>query len=307
MMPLMNRSSDFLARLACLFAGAVWGVFWIPLRAIGDTGMHSMWITVVWFACPVLCLLPISLMRWRQIKQGGLSLQLTAMVAGVALTFYTFSFIYTEVMRAMLLYYLTPVWSTLLARVVLGEAVTRLRMLAMGFALTGMMIIFGIGVNFPIPRNVGDWMGLASGMVWAVAVVRLRQSEKQPSIDMTIGFFNWSLVAALLVCLIIAPTQAPSFDQFWSVVPWLIPLGILLIIPGAFASLWGPKFLSPGLVGLLFMTEIVFGSISAALLAGEPFGFREITGVILITAACLLEPLMDLAKSRQASRQTNQH
>ena len=48
-------------------------------------------------------------------------------MAGLALTLYTFAFIYTEVVRAMLLFYLTPVWSTVLARLVLGDAITSLR------------------------------------------------------------------------------------------------------------------------------------------------------------------------------------
>ena len=65
---------------------------------------------------------------------------------------------------------------------------------------------------------------------------------------------------------------------------------------GTKISLWGPKFLSPGVVGLLFMTEIVVGSISVALLAGEPFGIREVIGIILIAGASLLEPIASLVR-----------
>ena len=39
-------------------------------------------------------------------------------------------------------------------------------------AITGMLTIFGLGVKFPIPQNVGDWMGVASGLLWAVASLR---------------------------------------------------------------------------------------------------------------------------------------
>jgi len=44
------------------------------------------------------------------------------------------------------------------------------------------------------------------------------------------------------------------------------------------------------------MTEIVVGSISVALLAGEPFGIREVVGIILIAGASLLEPIASLVK-----------
>ena len=44
------------------------------------------------------------------------------------------------------------------------------------------------------------------------------------------------------------------------------------------------------------MTEISVGTATAALWAGEPFGGREILGVVLITAAGLAESLRDLAR-----------
>jgi len=47
-------------------------------------------------------------------------------------------------------------------------------------------------------------------------------------------------------------------------------------------------------VGLLFMTEISVGALTAAIWAGEPFGIREIVGVVLITAAGATESIWDL-------------
>ena len=46
------------------------------------------------------------------------------------------------------------------------------------------------------------------------------------------------------------------------------------------------------------MTEIIFGSITAALFANEPFGIRESLGIILIISASVLEPLSEIIKLR---------
>ena len=54
--------------------------------------------------------------------------------------------------------------------------------------------------------------------------------------------------------------------------------------------------ISPGLLPIIFMTEISAGAITAAIWAGEPFGAREIAGVILITSAGLIEPLWGLRR-----------
>ena len=284
------------AKLACLYAGAVWGLFWIPLRALGDVGLHGLWVTVVYFIVPTICLLPIGIWRWKHFKVGGFQLQITAMVSGGALLLYSTSIVYTDVVRAMLLFYLTPIWGTVLARIFLGDAITPMRIITIAIAIIGMLTIFGLGVQFPMPKNVGDWMGIGSGVLWAIAMVRIRVDPAISAIDMTLGFFFWSLIFSILAAAILAPSYVPSVAQTLPAMPLLLIFMALLILPGTYASLWGPKFLSPGVVGLLFMTEIVVGSISVALLSGEPFGIREVIGIILIAGASLMEPIGSLAK-----------
>jgi drug/metabolite transporter (DMT)-like permease len=70
------------------------------------------------------------------------------------------------------------------------------------------------------------------------------------------------------------------------------------LIPGAFTSLWGPKYVSPGLAGLLMMIEIPFGTISATIFADEIIGSKEMWGIVLITSAGLIEPVYDLFKNK---------
>ena len=52
------------AKIACLYAGAVWGLFWIPLRAMEDAGLHNLWITTIYFLVPAMCMLPVLGLRW---------------------------------------------------------------------------------------------------------------------------------------------------------------------------------------------------------------------------------------------------
>ena len=290
----VSTSVEFKAKLACLYAGAVWGLFWIPLRALEDAGINGLWITVVYFLIPTICLIPIVLSRWQHVKQGGISLQLTTMLSGGALLLYSTSIVYTDVVRAMLLFYLTPIWATILARIFLGDLITPSRIIAMLMAILGMLTIFGLGARFPIPQNIGDWLGIGSGFLWAVAMVRIRMSESHSAIELTAGFFQWSLIFSAGAAFLLAPSQIPKIEQVLPALPLLLIFMALLVLPGTYASLWGPKYLSPGIVGLLFMTEIIVGAISVALLAGEPFGIRELMGVLLIAGASMLEPLLAL-------------
>ncbi len=232
-------SLDLRARLACLYAGSVWGLFWIPLRGLDATGMHSLWVTVVYFGVPFILLIPVMAFRFREILAGGGSLQLTAALSALAITLYSISINFTDVIRVMLLFYLTPIWSALLARAVLGEVITPLRMIAMVLAVTGMLTIFGLGAPFPLPGNIGDWMALIAGMIWAVAAVRLNRDSHLPSVDMTVIFIQWALIYSIVAVVMVAPGSGPDRAMLTGVLPWLVPVIMIMIIPGTFASRGG--------------------------------------------------------------------
>ena len=88
-----------------------------------------------------------------------------------------------HVARVILLFYLTPVWSTLLARVMLGEPITRRRMLTLLFGLSGLLVILDTEQANPLPRNVGEWLGLAAGFAWGLAMVHTRRARAYPLAD----------------------------------------------------------------------------------------------------------------------------
>src|SRR5262249_43576262 len=102
---------------------------------------------------------------------------------------------------------------------------------------------------------------------------------------------------AFVFVLITQPTlnAAPPLSRCLEQLPWLVPVIVIAAMSGVYAAMWGTPKLSPGIVGLLFMTEISVGAVTAALWSGDPFGWPEIVGISLITAAGLLESVRDLA------------
>lgn len=283
-----------LAKLACAFAGLVWGVFWIPLRALDAAGVSGAWATVFYFAVPLTMLLPFGIARFGRLRTGGLRLQLTGMVAGVSMVLYAGAVLHTEVIRAMILYYLTPVWSFALAWIWLKERIDATRAVSIILGLSGMVIVFGADAGMPWPRNLGDWMGLGSGIIWAVAAVLMRGNEKTSAIEYSLVYFAWGSLAAIILAqlTVSADHSIPLLKDVLATATWSVPFVILLVFPAVLAMMWGTPLLNPGVVGLLFMTEISVGTVTAALWAGEPFGVREIAGVVVITAAGLTEVMV---------------
>ncbi len=291
------------AKFAVFLGGALWGLFWIPLRALDEAGVTGAWATLAYFLGPAILWLPLVSGRWRRLVAGGPGLALTCAIAAVSLVCYANALIFTEVVRAVLLYYLTPVWSTLLARIFLGEAITPVRLVSIALGIAGLFVILGIDQGLPLPRNLGDWLALGGGVGWAITAVRLRADKVNQAEEITFLYFVIGSVAALAACALPdgRTGPVPDLETVVGVLPWLVPVLVVLIIPSSFLVIWGARLLSPGLVGVLVMSEISIGAGSAALLAGEPFGAREITGVVLISAAGLLDALWH-AKGEPAPR-----
>ena len=286
-----------LARSACLLGGALWGAYWIPLRHLDTAEFSGTLAAGLIHIIPALILVPLMIFRYQSVRRGGIALQATGAAMGLAMLLYSTAFLYTDVIRATLLYYLTPVWGALIARAWLFEKISldRVSGIALGFA--GMLVIFNVDKGVPLPQNPGDWMGLASGIIWGIAATLTRRFPDQPAIDVVTSWMVWaSLLAILALAILPSNINIPTADRFMSVMPWLIPLSLGVVLPVYLAITWGLPQLNPGTSGLLFMTEISVATITAAWLTSEVIGPREITGIALITLAGLSEVLLPMVR-----------
>jgi drug/metabolite transporter (DMT)-like permease len=292
------------AKLACAYSGLVWGLFWLPIRALDSAGISGVWAVLGFYVIPFVLLAPVMVARGRTSLAGWWP-NLLGFSSAIGLALYSLAVLNTEVVKAMLLFYLTPIWSTLIARIWLGEPITPMRWLAPMLGLLGMMVIFEVDRRFPWPERIGDWMALGSGIGWAITANLYRaDGGRTAAIDLLNQNFLWSAIVALLVVIIAHPStaDAPSVATYVAQLWWLVPTIIFVVMSGVYATMWGAPKLNPGIVGLLFMTEISVGAITAAIWAGEPFGIREIIGIILITSAGVAEGIWELLRGPQASR-----
>ena len=101
--------------------------------------------------------------------------------------------IFTEVVRATLFFYLTPILSTVLARIVLGEPITVPRWATIGLGLLGLLIIVRADTGMSGDLSAGDWMGIAGGLIWAAAAVVMKSDDDGNVIDFTLSYFAWGV------------------------------------------------------------------------------------------------------------------
>lgn len=284
--------SDLLPSLGLALGAALWGLYWIPVRGIEQAGVSVFWNGPVIFGASAILFLPLMLYRHRQFTEHWKHTLIPGLLAGCAFALYVASLNLTDVVRAILLFYMSPLWSTLLGILILKERLTGNRVLALLLAFSGLYIVLVVESGLPIPRNTGDWFALCSGLCWSIASVKLFQDGARFIIEKVTIFIMFALLMSLLLViwhqgnLNGMPTPAVMLNGWY----W-IALVALLMLPITYLTVWPATVLSPGRVGMLLMVEVIVGVGSAAMLTDEQFGLRELTGALLIVSAGVVEVL----------------
>lgn len=273
-----------------VIGGVIWGLFWIPLRMLGEAGFQAAWSGFSIYAICTLIMLPVIVMRARSLWAGGLALLICGALTGTALSLYATSIYFTDVIRVILLFYLAPVWGTLLGLVFLGERLTWFRIFALILGLGGLIVVLSPNGAFPRPQGIGDWMALLSGMAWSLGSLQLYRLQRVAPIDQMIAFIVGGLIVTALMIALGGDLMGKTPDITALKTSWMMLLIIaVLTLPMFFLTIWPCAYLTPGRVGLLLMSEVVVAVISAAVLTDETFGLREAIGTTLIVSAALVE------------------
>ena len=276
---------------ALLIAAGMWGLFWIPQRALEAGGLTGGWATISQMVIPFAMLLPISLWRLYKGQSFGLEYPLIGLLFGGGIACYANSFLLTDVVRALILFYITPVWTTIFEIVFLRQIPRFYRYITLVLALSGVWIVFGQEGVIPLPQNSGDWIALLGGILIAASAVRMEIKKPEGIYPILFSFFFYGGLFTLIQSYFLSDYlgDAPSIESWVAVMPWLILIAILFHIPTNVVILGAPSRIGAGIFSIIILFEIVVGTFSAAVLTDELIGWREILGSSFIIFAGLTE------------------
>ncbi len=269
----------------------MWGLFWLPLRAFERNGLDPAWTTLGQFIAPLIILLPVAFFRFMKSQTLGLGNVSSSLLIGAAFVLYYESLLLTSVVKALILFYITPTWSTLLEVTVMKKRFSLWRGLSLALGISGLLVILSQNSGIPVPRNLGDVMAILSGILFSLGTMGVRRASNTSSFDQMFSFFFYgSLVGFAIAFLPFSQLGSPpTIETMLRLGPWLILMSVCLIIPMMWALLWASQFIDPGRLGILLQMEAIVGITSAALFAGEPYGLRELTGTLLVLSAGLVD------------------
>lgn len=267
-------------------SAALWGVTWWPLQYFHARGLDGVPLILVAYGAVAVVLL-VPLFRERAIWRGeSRFLWLMLLLGGWANLSFALAMIYGEVVRAMMLFYLAPVWGVLGGRVFLGEAIDRTRWTGVGLALCGAFLVLGGPVVFGAAPSWLDLLAISSGLAFALNNVTCRAAAGVPVMSKTAAvFIGCGLMAALAMPLMaVSVPQVAAADWIW-----LVVFGLAWLLAVNLGTQWAVTHMEAGRAAVLLISELLAAVVSAVMIGGETLSAGEIAGGALILAATLLE------------------
>lgn len=275
-----------LALLLLFFSASLWGLTWWPVKTFAAAGLSGPWLTLLSYG-PVGLAGLYFLWRERVAWQRQLWLfLLLGLVGGWANTAFINALLLGDVVRVMLLFYLSPVWSVLGGRLFLGEKVGSRRLLAVLLALAGLWFVIGGAEAFNAPLSTADLLALSAGLAFAGNNLISRATQSVPMVSKTlVVFLGCGVVSAATVGWQNLPAPAISASLGLA----LLAYGFVWMLLATATWQYGVTHLESGRAGVILITELVVAVLTVTWFGGEQMLPRIWLGGLLIAAASLIE------------------
>jgi len=279
-----NKNS--FAVFGLLFGALCWGIIWYPYRIMAEAGVSGVVSSFYTYSIAVSLAGIYFAAHWRGIFKLPLSIVWLSLVAGWTNLSYVLAIIDGEVMRVMLLFYLSPLWTLILAHFWLKEKTHLPGVVAIITSLLGayIMLYNPATSQLPVPANSAEWLGLSSGFGFALTNVMTRKS-----VHLTLRAKSFAIwIGVMMVCLVAMPLMQVNLTSpaVFTSGNWLV-MGLIaiLLIAATFLVQYGVTLIKATRASVLFLFELVVAAIAAYFLADETMQTNEWIGGALIVAA----------------------
>ena len=280
--------------IACLLFGAsMWGIIWYPYRLLQGQGVSGEVSSLITYAIPLLIFAWLHLKELRAARPYWQLLLGIGLAAGWTNMSYVLAVLEGEILRVLLLFYLAPLWTVLLARLMLGEQLNRWGYGVMALSISGAMImLWPPEGGFPLPANRAEWLALSAGMSFALSNVLTRKASVAP-----LGSKSVAVWAGVSVVSLFAQALKPGqwmFTAHATPLTWSLLLGVGLSIAAmTYAVQYGLSHAPANQAIIIFLFELVVAAVSSYFLAGEALKLHEWIGAALIIAGSLFSGHME--------------
>ena len=271
---------------SCLLAATLWGILWYPLRILEHMGIPGLWATVFIYISALIPIIPALIKQAQCFNQQPLLFFMIGVFAGWTNLAFILAVIEGPVVRVLLLFYLSPVWSVLLGWIFLKERLSVINWITVIIALLGAIImLWQPGLTSNIFQNKVDLLALSSGFAFALTNLCVRKTGDVPIIIKMGSAWFGVIILSLLGVLVIRLPIPPITLNSGLLAAGVGCLGMVLM---TYTAQYGVTHLPLHQSAVIFLFEVVAGAVSAALLSSEVISIHEWIGGLLVMVAALI-------------------
>lgn len=281
-----------LAVSSLVYAATLWGLVWYPYRLLDHAGVGGIASAFFSYAIPLVLLGWLHGRTVRAARGHWLWLSALGLAAGWTNLAYVLAVLEGEVVRVLLLFYLSPLWTVLFSRFLLHEKLNRAGWAVMALAAGGALAMLWQPGDWPLPANRAEWLGLSAGVMFAASNVISRHlggvSEGAKSVAVWIG------VAVLTTTGLALDPSELDFMAGAGAGTWLLLVGVGLLIGSmTYAVQFGLARVPANQAIVIFLFELVVAAVAAYFLSDERMGVQEWIGAAMIITASLFSGHME--------------
>ena len=265
------------ALLIIFLASSFWGVLWVPMRHIEAMGLSGLWVVVLFHFLPALAILPLIVKTASSSRRDWGRAAVAGALMGAGFALYALGLVVASVTKTVILFYMTPIWSTVIAYFVLRERAGWRRWLAIAAALVGCALVTGVSRD-ELRFDPADLLGLLSGLFWALGSVVIRRYDALNFVTVSFLQYLFGGIMALLAALYFGD-PIPQLNALLQAIPPAFLASVVLFLPSVLLIFRIMQYVSPGLVGILMLSEALVAAVSAAFWLGETLSSMEWIGV----------------------------
>ncbi len=271
------------AAAAALVVGAgSWGVIWYPLRVLAHAGLSGLWLALSMYGGAAA--ISLVLCRAGRCRGGSRGVWLAlAVLGGITNIGFVVAVLHDDILRVTLLFYLSPVWSVLAARVFLKERLTMPLLAGIATALFGVLILLWHQASLTL--NGFDALALVSGVAFAGANVVLRAHPDLALEAKLLATFAGVIGVGVLALAFTAHGLPHAPER--AVLAAAVAGGL-----GIFAVTWlvqyGVTALPVRQSSVLLLFEVVAAAFSQHLLLGGTLAAHAVAGALAVAAGATL-------------------
>lgn len=169
-----------------------------------------------------------------------------------------------------------------------GDRITRRKVLAAMLAFIGCIFIIGLFNSQGDFKVGGITAGVLSGITLAAFTLGGKYMGDKGYSENTAMFYFFAFSALLIAPLTNFVHIGNMVSADMSLLPAIIAMGVLCTLAPNYLVIYTVRRMDPAAVSIIITSSLIVSTLVGIIFFGDPFGFHDVVGIVLIMAAIII-------------------